>query len=90
MYNPKYIEITDTSKDGSETPPSDTNKLNVSIMNSSLSSYPVGSLYISATATSPASLFGGTWTQLKNRFLFATNSTSGNKGKDAVLRDPYS
>ena len=84
MYNPKYIEITDTSKDGSETPPSDTNKLNVSIINSSLSSYPVGSVYISATATSPASLFGGTWTQLKNRFLFATNSTSGNKGKDAV------
>lgn len=46
--------------------------------------YPVGSIYLSATATSPASLFGGTWTQLKNRFLFATNSTSGNKGKNAV------
>ena len=46
--------------------------------------YPVGSIYISATATSPASLFGGTWTQLKNHFLFATNATSGNKGKDAM------
>ena len=46
--------------------------------------YPVGSIYISAVATSPASLFGGTWTQLKNRYLFATNSTSGGKGKDAT------
>lgn len=46
--------------------------------------YPVGSIYLSATATSPASLFGGTWTQLKNHFLFATNATSGNKGKDAM------
>lgn len=50
----------------------------------SLASYPVGAIYISAVATSPASLFGGTWTQLKNRFLFATNATSGNKGKDAA------
>jgi len=45
--------------------------------------YPVGAIYISAYPTSPASLFGGTWTQLKNHFLFATNATSGNKGKDA-------
>jgi hypothetical protein len=46
--------------------------------------YPVGSIYLSANNTSPASLFGGTWTQLKNRFLFATNDTSGAKGKDAM------
>ncbi len=46
--------------------------------------YPVGAIYISAVATSPATLFGGTWTQLKNRFLFATNATSGAKGKDSV------
>lgn len=46
--------------------------------------YPVGSIYISAIPTSPSTLFGiGTWVQLKNRFLFATNDTSGNKGKDA-------
>lgn len=42
--------------------------------------YPVGSVYISYKATSPASLFGGTWEQLKNHFLFATNATSGDKG----------
>ena len=42
--------------------------------------YPVGSIYMSYKATSPATLFGGTWEQLKNHFLFATNATSGDKG----------
>lgn len=42
--------------------------------------YPVGSIYMSYKSTSPATLFGGTWEQLKNHFLFATNATSGDKG----------
>lgn len=33
--------------------------------------YPVGAIYLSAVETSPASLFGGTWTQLKDKFLLA-------------------
>ena len=42
--------------------------------------YPVGSIYMSYKSTSPATLFGGTWEQLKNHFLFATDATSGDKG----------
>ena len=31
--------------------------------------YPIGSAYQSTSSTSPATLFGGTWNQIKNRFL---------------------
>lgn len=50
-----------------------------------LAAYPVGSLYMSAEATSPASLFGGTWEQIKDRFIlaagdtYAAGSTGGSK-----------
>lgn len=37
--------------------------------------YPVGALYISTKSTSPATLLGGTWTQIKDRFLVAYGST---------------
>ena len=37
--------------------------------------YPVGSVYISMASTSPASLFGGTWEQLKDRFLLAAGDS---------------
>jgi len=37
--------------------------------------YPVGSIYMSVNSTSPASLFGGTWTQLKDRFLLGSGDT---------------
>ena len=37
--------------------------------------YPVGSLYMSAKATSPASLFGGTWERIKDRFILAAGDT---------------
>lgn len=33
--------------------------------------YPVGSIYLAYNHTSPASLFGGTWTRINNRFLWA-------------------
>lgn len=39
--------------------------------------YPVGSYYLSNTATSPATLLGGTWTQISdNRFLCGASSIS--------------
>lgn len=37
--------------------------------------YPVGAIYISTSATSPALLFGGTWEQMKDRFLLGAGST---------------
>jgi hypothetical protein len=40
-----------------------------------LKAYPVGAIYISTANTSPASLFGGTWTQLKDRFLLGAGNT---------------
>lgn len=33
--------------------------------------YSVGSIYISTNSTSPSELFGGTWEQIKDRFLLA-------------------
>lgn len=41
-----------------------------------LDCYPVGSFYISYNNTSPADMFGGTWTQVTSRFLYATTSTA--------------
>lgn len=37
--------------------------------------YPVGSIYMSVNSTSPATLFGGTWSQLKDRFLLGAGDT---------------
>ena len=37
--------------------------------------YPVGAIYISAAATDPKTLFGGTWTRIKDRFLLAAGDT---------------
>lgn len=45
-----------------------------------LAAFPIGAIYLSTEPTNPRNYFGGTWTQLKNAYLFATNATSGNKG----------
>nr|WP_288977345.1 DUF859 family phage minor structural protein [uncultured Blautia sp.] len=37
--------------------------------------YPIGSIYMSVNSTSPATLFGGSWTQIKDRFLLGAGST---------------
>lgn len=39
-----------------------------------LAAWPVGSIYMSMIATSPATLFGGTWVQMENRFLLGAGS----------------
>lgn len=47
--------------------------------------YPAGAIYMSMSSTSPASLFGGTWEQLKDRFLLAAGDTyeAGSTGGEA-------
>lgn len=45
--------------------------------------YPVGAIYLSVNSTNPSTFFGGTWEQIKDRFLigagntYALNSTGG-------------
>lgn len=40
--------------------------------------FPIGSIYISTNETSPASIYGGTWEQIKDRFLLGTGDTYAN------------
>ncbi len=48
--------------------------------------YPVGSIYMSVSSASPATLFGGTWVQIKDRFLLAAGTTykAGATGGEAT------
>ena len=48
--------------------------------------YPVGSIYMSVNSTNPSTLFGGTWEQLKDRFLLAAGNTysAGSTGGEAT------
>lgn len=48
--------------------------------------YPIGAIYLSYTVTSPASLFGGTWTRIEGRFLLGASSTytAGSTGGEAA------
>ena len=48
--------------------------------------YPVGSIYMSINSVNPASLFGGTWEQLQDRFLLGAGSTysAGSTGGEAT------
>ena len=51
-----------------------------------LRAYPVGAIYISYNRTDPGSLFGGSWTQLKDRFLLGAGTTyaAGSMGGEAT------
>lgn len=48
--------------------------------------YPVGCIYQSVSSTSPASFLGGTWEQIKDRFILAAGDTyaAGSTGGEAA------
>ena len=43
-----------------------------------LSIYPIGSIYMSVNTLDPSVIFGGTWVQVKDKFLLASGDTFAN------------
>lgn len=50
-----------------------------------LSTFPIGSIYMSVSDVSPASFLGGTWERIKDRFLLSAGNTyeAGSQGGEA-------
>ena len=46
--------------------------------------YPIGSIYVTTSASSPSSIVGGTWSKIDNAFLYCNNSNSGYVGSNLV------
>ena len=48
--------------------------------------YPIGSIYLSVNSINPTNFFGGTWEQIKDKFLLACGSTysAGSTGGEAT------
>lgn len=64
--------------------PDETGNVNLDTWNLN-KNYPVGSIYMSVSATSPAQLFGGSWNKIEDTFLLAsgTKYTAGSRGGEA-------
>lgn len=54
--------------------------------------YPVGSIYMSVNNASPQSFFGGTWEQIKDKFILSAGSTyaAGTTGGSATINISHS
>ena len=72
--NSKDLTLTNTFKIS--------NKDNIKINDKKLFDliYPIGAIYQSTSSISPATLFGGTWEQIKDRFLYNASSDSTKTG----------
>ena len=53
----------------------------ISVFCSYIDRYPVGSIYISGTNTSPAQLFGGDWEQITESFLLSSSLINKSTGQ---------
>lgn len=62
------------------------NGIDNTVNNILLNVYPVGSIYMSINSTSPDTLFGGTWEQIKDTFLLSAGDTynAGTTGGEAT------
>ena len=49
--------------------------------------YPVGSIYTSMNSTDPSELFGGTWEQITDRFLYCADSSKQTGGSKTITTD---
>lgn len=56
-----------------------------------LAAHPIGSYYWSSNNTDPSTLFGGTWVQVKDKFILAAGDsyTAGSTGGSANAIIPY-
>lgn len=54
-----------------------------------LTVYPVGSIYINVNDVNPATLFGGTWQQIKDKFLLACGDTYDNGATGGAASKSY-
>jgi len=64
-----------TSTDNSQVLKSIQYLINQSVKQSALASYPIGSLYWSSSPKNPSEIFGGTWTQIKDKFVLSAGDT---------------
>ena len=65
---------------------SDIASINTSLNTLNTRIYPVGSIYISVNNTNPATIFGGTWEQIKDRFLLSAGNSyiAGSTGGEST------
>lgn len=79
--------LTPQIKDGSITEKQLETNLQKKINDSTINKiYPVGSIYMSVNDVNPSELFGGSWEQIKDRFLLAAGNThnAGSVGGEAT------